>query len=691
MTGQTNANLFGYTEIEEGKNITIESYPEDNKVKISAGLSNDDVTTDKIANKAVTGAKIADGTIGKGKLSSSLQKEINDAANPKLEAGTNITITESGKTLTISNEIEAGSITSYMLSQEVKDELDSKQEAIVAGENITIENNVISLADDFIAEVDKKADKTYVDGELAKKQNNLTAGAGISINENNVISTSAQFQVEIVGLDEQGLPSVNEPSSQVLYLTHSTQTEVSDVYNEWLWIYDTEIESFRWEKIGSTQADLSGYAQKSELPTKTSDLTNDSNFVSDGNYVHTDNNFTTPEKQKLDTLENYVDTAVESCNTATEKATEIYNTVETKLNNGELKGEKGDKGDPGGQGSQGVKGDPGESGLIELKASTLERYIKNLSNHLYYTVDDVRLRTHNTQKIYLDLPQGTFLLVEKKTGSYDDIDLKITIWGSCTFNGVEYKYGIQQYKYNTIGGFIKNSFVLDTKSIETAIANLEANKQNNLTAGAGITITDNGVISSDVGLKIVVLKDGEDLPNVGTPPKNTIYFKRNTETDNESDDWYEEYIWVNNWWELIGTTKVDLSGYAQKSELPTKTSELQNDSGYITADDAPPEVYIGSEEPQGNEVIWVENNTIKVKIGNDWVKIPATTEIADDIISDKLTYSSKKIEELISELKTLFQPAFELGNGLQLVDGILSVSYPDGDNIKYGTEVINNE
>lgn len=80
MTGQTNANLFGYTEIEAGKNITIESYPEDNKVKISAGLSNDDVTTDKIANKAVTGAKIADRTIEKGNLSLSLQKEINDVA-----------------------------------------------------------------------------------------------------------------------------------------------------------------------------------------------------------------------------------------------------------------------------------------------------------------------------------------------------------------------------------------------------------------------------------------------------------------------------------------------------------------------------------------------------------------------------------------------------------------------------------
>ena len=35
------------------------------------------------------------------------------------------------------------------------------------------------------------------------------------------------------------------------------------------------------------------------IPDSTSDLTNDSNFVSDANYVHTDNNYTTAEKTKL--------------------------------------------------------------------------------------------------------------------------------------------------------------------------------------------------------------------------------------------------------------------------------------------------------------------------------------------------------------------------------------------------------
>lgn len=47
-----------------------------------------------------------------------------------------------------------------------------------------------------------------------------------------------------------------------------------------------------------------------KIPTKLSQLNNDGNFVSDKNYVHTDNNFTTEEKEKLAGLANYDDTAI---------------------------------------------------------------------------------------------------------------------------------------------------------------------------------------------------------------------------------------------------------------------------------------------------------------------------------------------------------------------------------------------
>ena len=53
-------------------------------------------------------------------------------------------------------------------------------------------------------------------------------------------------------------------------------------------------------------------ANASDIPTKTSDLNNDSNFISDANYVHTDNNFTTTEKTKLSAIESGAKVNVQS-------------------------------------------------------------------------------------------------------------------------------------------------------------------------------------------------------------------------------------------------------------------------------------------------------------------------------------------------------------------------------------------
>lgn len=49
----------------------------------------------------------------------------------------------------------------------------------------------------------------------------------------------------------------------------------------------------------------SGFITSADVPTKTSELQNDSHFVADANYVHTDNNFTSTAKAKLGTIEGY--------------------------------------------------------------------------------------------------------------------------------------------------------------------------------------------------------------------------------------------------------------------------------------------------------------------------------------------------------------------------------------------------
>ena len=56
-------------------------------------------------------------------------------------------------------------------------------------------------------------------------------------------------------------------------------------------------------KVNGTALTVTDKAVDVTVPTKTSDLTNDSDFVSDASYVHTDNNFTTTLKNKLDGIE----------------------------------------------------------------------------------------------------------------------------------------------------------------------------------------------------------------------------------------------------------------------------------------------------------------------------------------------------------------------------------------------------
>ena len=60
------------------------------------------------------------------------------------------------------------------------------------------------------------------------------------------------------------------------------------------------------------------------VPTATSDLTNNSNFVSDASYVHTDNNFTTTLKNKLDGIESGAEVNVQANWTQSNSSSDDY-------------------------------------------------------------------------------------------------------------------------------------------------------------------------------------------------------------------------------------------------------------------------------------------------------------------------------------------------------------------------------
>ena len=98
------------------------------------------------------------------------------------------------------------------------------------------------------------------------------------------------------------------------------------------------------------------------------------------------------------------------------------------------------------------------------------------------------------------------------------------------------------------------------------------------------------------GLKVVVV---ETLPTTGEADILYLVPKTTTGTNNV----FEEYLYVNNNWELIGTTDIDLSNYIQKSLTSglVKNDGTIDTSTYLTQE--VPEVYCQYQTSTSNPLV----------------------------------------------------------------------------------------
>nr|DAI18310.1 MAG TPA: hypothetical protein [Caudoviricetes sp.] len=103
--------------------------------------------------------------------------------------------------------------------------------------------------------------------------------------------------------------------------------------------------------------------------------------------------------------------------------------------------------------------------------------------------------------------------------------------------------------------------------------------------------TVNGLINSAVGkITSFEYKVVSELPPESDGVKGTIYLLRHGGNDNTNS--FDEYILVDTYssggitysahYEKIGTTDIDLTPYAKKTDIPTKVSQLSNDSSFAT-------------------------------------------------------------------------------------------------------------
>ena len=87
------------------------------------------------------------------------------------------------------------------------------------------------------------------------------------------------FEYKIV----DSLPSTTEGKKGVIYLVAHSGSTTNNVYDEYIFLPAEGSTAARYEKIGTTDIDLTPYAKKTEIPTKVSQLTNDSDFETKAN------------------------------------------------------------------------------------------------------------------------------------------------------------------------------------------------------------------------------------------------------------------------------------------------------------------------------------------------------------------------------------------------------------------------
>ena len=115
-------------------------------------------------------------------------------------------------------------------------------------------------------------------------------------------------------------------------------------------------------------------------------------------------------------------------------------------------------------------------------------------------------------------------------------------------------------------------------------------KQDKIIAGTGINITDN-TISCTIDTTILkVVNSLPAAPSIGDENKIHLVLSTNSEEGNT----YDEYLWVNNSWEKIGSyiPSVDLSMYAEKSYVD---SQIASETTARTQADAELQTKINAE------------------------------------------------------------------------------------------------
>lgn len=118
-------------------------------------------------------------------------------------------------------------------------------------------------------------DRFTMEMELARLDGKIAGAKEVTAAINLAVGKITSFEYKIV----DSLPATSEGKKGVVYLVAHSGSTNQNSYDEYIFLPADGSTAARYEKIGTTDIDLTPYAKKTEIPTKVSQLTNDSSFA----------------------------------------------------------------------------------------------------------------------------------------------------------------------------------------------------------------------------------------------------------------------------------------------------------------------------------------------------------------------------------------------------------------------------
>lgn len=265
-------------------------------------------------------------------------------------------------------------------------------------------------------------------------------------------------------------------------------------------------------KRNGTALTITNKAVDISVPTKLSDLTNDGNFVTDANYVHTDNNYTSTEKTKLSGIASGAQ----------------VNVIETIKKNGTAL-------------------------TVTSKAVdiTVPTAISDLTNDGNFVADADYVHTDNN---------FTDDLLTKLNGIATEANKTIvdSSLSSSSTNPVQNK---------VINTALGNKANLASPTFTGTPAAPTAAVGTNTTQIATTEFVTTAVANAIGSVTSISYQVVQTLPATGE--NGVIYLVPHS---HGTGDAYDEYVWVGSSFEKLGNTDIDLSGYMLKTDMVAITT-----------------------------------------------------------------------------------------------------------------------